>query len=219
MKVWQCSVCKYIHRGDTPPEKCPICGVDASKFVEIDEASIPEKKPGKKASTPAAEKPVSGAPEPRKGSAPPPPVEKGFKKIQSLLVRHHAHPVSVHTPNGLLPAVVILFLIAWIFSADLLAKAAFINLIFVIIALPFVVFTGILEWKKKYNSAMTLIFKFKILAAALTSGSCVISFLWYLINPEILSSSIAWVFILINVIMLIAAGIAGHIGGKLVFKD
>ncbi len=42
MKVWQCSVCKYIHKGDTPPEKCPICGVEAEKFIEIDEASILE---------------------------------------------------------------------------------------------------------------------------------------------------------------------------------
>jgi len=28
-----------------------------------------------------------------------------------------------------------------------------------------------------------------------------------------------WIFILVNVVMLASAGIAGHIGGKLVFKD
>ncbi len=34
MKKWVCTVCGYIHEGDTPPEKCPTCGVGADKFVE-----------------------------------------------------------------------------------------------------------------------------------------------------------------------------------------
>ena len=34
MKTWVCSVCGYVCEGDTPPEKCPTCGVPASKFVE-----------------------------------------------------------------------------------------------------------------------------------------------------------------------------------------
>lgn len=221
MKVWQCTVCKYIHRGETPPEKCPVCGVDASKFIEIDEASIPEKTPKRKPvekETTASKPEASKIPDPKKVQAPP-PVEKGFEKIKTLLIKHHAHPVSVHTPNGILPAAVVLWLLAWIFSSDLLSKVAFINLIFVITSLPFVIFTGFLEWKKKYNGAMTAIFKLKITAATLTTVSCAISILWYLRDPQILSSPKAWVFILINIVMVIAAGIAGFIGGKLVFKD
>ena len=31
---WVCSVCKYVHYGPNPPEKCPLCGVPASKFVK-----------------------------------------------------------------------------------------------------------------------------------------------------------------------------------------
>ena len=34
MKKWVCSVCGYVHEGDTPPEFCPICKVPGSKFVE-----------------------------------------------------------------------------------------------------------------------------------------------------------------------------------------
>ncbi len=34
MKKWVCTVCGYIHEGDTPPEKCPQCGVGADKFKE-----------------------------------------------------------------------------------------------------------------------------------------------------------------------------------------
>ena len=33
-KMWVCSVCGYIHEGDTPPEFCPQCKAPAAKFVE-----------------------------------------------------------------------------------------------------------------------------------------------------------------------------------------
>ena len=34
MKKWICSVCGYVYEGENPPEKCPQCGVPASKFTE-----------------------------------------------------------------------------------------------------------------------------------------------------------------------------------------
>ncbi len=37
MKQWKCTVCGYIHKGDTPPEKCPVCGADRSLFTLLDE--------------------------------------------------------------------------------------------------------------------------------------------------------------------------------------
>ena len=33
-KKFVCSVCGYVHEGDSAPEKCPVCKVPASKFVE-----------------------------------------------------------------------------------------------------------------------------------------------------------------------------------------
>lgn len=41
-KSWRCTVCGYIHTGDEPPEVCPVCGVDASKFelVGRDDARV-----------------------------------------------------------------------------------------------------------------------------------------------------------------------------------
>ena len=34
MKKFVCSVCGYTHEGDAPPDKCPVCKVSASKFIE-----------------------------------------------------------------------------------------------------------------------------------------------------------------------------------------
>lgn len=33
---WKCSVCGYIHEGSEPPESCPICLADRSKFILLD---------------------------------------------------------------------------------------------------------------------------------------------------------------------------------------
>ncbi len=41
MPKWRCTVCNYIHEGETPPDKCPVCGVGPEKFVRVsdDEAA------------------------------------------------------------------------------------------------------------------------------------------------------------------------------------
>lgn len=35
MKKFICTVCGYIHEGDTPPEICPLCKVGPDKFEEM----------------------------------------------------------------------------------------------------------------------------------------------------------------------------------------
>lgn len=39
MKKFVCPVCGYVHEGDTPPEKCPQCGVPGSKFTVVEESA------------------------------------------------------------------------------------------------------------------------------------------------------------------------------------
>lgn len=39
MAKFICSVCGYVHEGDSAPEKCPICGVGADKFKKVEESS------------------------------------------------------------------------------------------------------------------------------------------------------------------------------------
>ena len=36
-KKFRCTVCGYIHEGDSAPEQCPLCKVGKDKFVEIEE--------------------------------------------------------------------------------------------------------------------------------------------------------------------------------------
>jgi len=34
MTKWVCSVCGYVHEGETAPEQCPVCKVGADKFTK-----------------------------------------------------------------------------------------------------------------------------------------------------------------------------------------
>jgi len=42
VKRWRCTVCNYIHEGETPPDKCPVCGVGPEKFVLVTEEPVGE---------------------------------------------------------------------------------------------------------------------------------------------------------------------------------
>jgi nitrite reductase (NADH) large subunit len=43
-KTYRCSICGYIHYGDTPPETCPICDATAADFKEIEVVVRPERR-------------------------------------------------------------------------------------------------------------------------------------------------------------------------------
>jgi uncharacterized membrane protein/rubredoxin len=210
MRKWKCLICKYLHEGDAPPDQCPVCKAPASKFVEA-EPAFPE--------ADAAGKAAAGESRTHSSAAPPSRKSKILDGVADLLSRRHAHPISVHFPNGILPVALMMFLLAWLFDAATTATAGFYNIVFVTLALPLVIFTGFLDWERKYKKALTPMFQIKIVAAAVVFAACVISLFWYLIDPGVVGSPQGWLFILLNGVAVAAAGVAGHIGGKLVFKD
>ena len=40
MAKYVCPVCGYVHEGDEPPEKCPVCNVPGSKFNKMEEGVL-----------------------------------------------------------------------------------------------------------------------------------------------------------------------------------
>ena len=39
-KKWSCTVCGYVHEGETAPERCPLCKVPADKFKLVEEEAL-----------------------------------------------------------------------------------------------------------------------------------------------------------------------------------
>ncbi|ABW67333.1 rubredoxin-like domain-containing protein [Desulfosudis oleivorans] len=209
MRKWKCEVCGYIHTGDSPPDKCPVCGADKSQFTEITETDAA---PAAEAGQPKT--PATAAVEPEA-----PARQTAFDFLLGLVVKHHAHPIATHIPNGVIPVSVLFILISALLNVEVFARAAYLNMVVVVLSLPVVLFTGWVEWQKKYKGAITPLFITKIACAGLVSVLAFTSAAWLMIDPQVTASSGKWSFVLLNIVLLGAAGVAGHIGGKLVFKD
>jgi len=205
MKKWKCTVCGYIHIGDEPPAKCPVCGADRSKFVEL----IPE------IETPA--EPDHPAPAPDFNTA---KTSRFSGPLTDFLSKHHIHPISVHIPNGVAPVAVIMAALAVFFQIDRLGSAAFYNMTFVVLAMPLVLLSGYTDWQKRFQGNLTGLFIVKIICGLVVLSTSTILVFWRIIDPEVAAatSSGRWTFFLVHLILLGAAAIAGYCGGKLVFN-
>ena len=204
MKTWKCTVCGYIHTGEEPPEFCPVCKADKSKFVLISDSGSHQGgtqgsgNPGEQGKGPAAH---------------------DSKMLTNIVLKLHLHPISTHTPNGVLPMAVLFYALTIALQWSSFEIPAFYSLVFVLLVMPAVLFTGFVEWRKRYHGAWTSLFVMKIVCAAIVALSLLILVLWRVFNPgvAVAGSSAAWPFLLLQVLMLGAVGIAGHLGGKLIF--
>ena len=220
MKKWKCSVCGYIHKGNEPPEKCPVCGADKSKFslAESDTSAL------------AKDTNINGDTQ-TKNTSKEQTKETGkvlnrinvidkYPNFTKLLTKYHLHPITVHIPNGVLPLSVLFTIIAIIFNNNSFATASNVNMIFVFFSMPLVLFSGYIDWINRYGGKMTKIFRIKIWCGISVTVLTFILVVWRIIQPDILSKGFSsnTLFIFIHFMVLIIATVAGFYGGKLVFK-
>lgn len=208
MKKWQCTVCGYIHEGEEPPEKCPVCGADRDRFVEFkDSDEIGDKQLQQESID-------SLFP-----NDPPQRAATLFDKVSKLVVEKHLHPISVHSPNGIIPAAVVFVLLGILTQSASLADAAYFSMVFVLLAMPVVLFSGYITWQKKYSGAKTTLFKIKISCSCVATVILLGLVIWRTIEPTVLSTASLdrWLFLFWSLALLVLVGIAGHLGGQLVF--
>jgi len=205
---WQCVICGYIHTGPEPPEKCPVCGADRSKFVLLEEPET---------DSPAETDAASEAEALPDDTTIATSFLDPYRRWIDLAIALHAHPIAVHIPNGVLPVTVVMVLLAAIFDWPLIGQASVYNMGFVFLSMPVVLFTGYLHWQYKFGGNMTDLFKWKIICGGVVFGLSFILFMWGLFAPESARNP-GFLFLALHVILLTVAGIAGWLGGKLVFR-
>lgn len=206
MKKWKCLVCGYVHEGDEPPEKCPVCRADRSQFVEVSPEEAAAQAPDRPAPAQTA-KPASGT--------------NIYDFAAALISKHHIHPIAVHIPNGVAPAAVIFITLATFFQLEGFAQAAFYNMAFVLLAMPLVLFSGYVDWQKRFGGNLTSIFWIKIVCGFVVLLTSIILVVWRIMDPNVaaVASTSRWAFLGVHLVLLCAAGIAGFCGGKLVFNQ
>lgn len=217
MKRWECTVCGYIHEGDEPPEICPVCGADKSKFVQLpdEEEAGPEE-------TPQAAPTITQPPQSPPAAERNPEAEKGLYGFMiDMMLKHHIHPITVHVPNGVAPLAVAFLGLHAFFNLPVLATTAFFNVLAIFLSMPIALFTGYVEWKYHYGGRMTQWFRAKIIVAFIAAGLAGLLVLWRLMDPNVTewSTSSLWLYLLGHLVLLIPVAVAGFIGGKFVFKD
>ncbi len=203
MKKWRCSVCGYVHTGPEPPLKCPVCGADRSKFIEISSETATGDSQVYPKKTPA--------------DLPPASLARSFSQLNA---KFHFHPISVHIPNGVLPVSIIFLFLSIIFQLPQIEKAAYFNLIFVVLAMPAVLFSGYIDWRNRFRGQLTRVFKIKMICGAVVFVLSATLAVWRTTTPAVvaLNSPALWVYLFLHLLLLAAAITAGFFGGKLVFK-
>ena len=209
-KHWRCLVCGHVHEGEIPPVQCPICKAPASQFAELDAKGKPIKQNAKKDAAAAT------------------PVEKpGI--IARILMGMHIHPILAHFPNGILPMVV-LFMAGSVFLGHdfFVGASTLFSLVFVLVTMPLVLASGFLEWKKRYRGARTVLFATKIFCSVVAFICLIVLVAWPLvarylfkqdIAPDAPDSPYRLIYFIISGVLLLAVAMAGHLGGRLVFKN
>lgn len=208
MKRWECSVCGYIHEGEEPPAQCPICKADKDKFVELKPSEEigsppePDHDTGEEISESTSEEQMTI-----------------IDKVTDLILKNHLHPISVHSPNGIIPVAFVFLVLMVAFQFSGFENAVYYNMIAVLLSMPLVLLSGYVTWQKKYKGAKTSVFKIKIGASCAATVILFGLVVWKTMQPDILAtaSSGRWLFLVWSLLLLAAVGLTGHLGGQLVF--
>ncbi|MBT8359404.1 MAG: DUF2231 domain-containing protein, partial [Deltaproteobacteria bacterium] len=113
----------------------------------------------------------------------------------------------------------IFLFIAILFGIAGFEKAAFYNLVFVLLTMPVVLLTGYTEWQNRYKGLRSKIFITKIIASIVVTIILTIMVIWRFADPQIAESANRWVYLLLGIVMVGAVGLAGHLGGTLVHES
>lgn len=222
MKRWKCGVCGYIHTGEEPPEKCPVCGADRSKFVLIEDEPIETPKvDGVDTTAAVSEAKAIPSENPEILVEAKHAFEPYYKMLTELMVKYHAHPISVHIPNGVLPVSFLFLVLAMALNSPVLDRTAFYNLMVVVLAMPLVAFAGYVDWKNVYNGNLTHLFLGKMVCAGLVFLLSLVLCIWHALDAHVAlaGSPSRFIYLFIYVLNLVAAVVAGLLGGKLVFPN
>jgi len=159
--------------------------------------------------------------QPQFQSVPPPaPVAPSLSaRLTALLSRLHAHPIAVHTPNGVLPAATALMAAGAGFGHPGLMTAGWYNLIFVAAAMPVVLYTGYVDWQNRYRGAKTRVFRRKIISGIATAAIAGLIAPLPAVWPALLApgAPARFLYLLLMGVNLAPAVYAGYLGGRLVF--
>jgi len=182
-RQWRCTVCNYVHTGDSPPDTCPVCKQPWTKFVPHVEGED-EAPPKKKAAAKEEPKALTAKADRwrctvcnymHSGSEPPDvcptcgagrdafaPETKApdhhHEGIGGLIEKLHLHPVMAHFPNGSLPLALVAWVAYLVLGEPSLERTSFYLMMVSAAAAPFTFFTGWSDANHRFGTTTTGVF-------------------------------------------------------------
>lgn len=132
----------------------------------------------------------------------------------------YLHPIPVHFPLALFPAAFASLLLYLYSGLTRFEHAAYVMLLFALLATPLAIASGFADWKLRYRGQMTSLFRIKIIGAASLAVLALPAFLLRLQYPETTAlplSGTGWIYLGLLAACQVACMVVGHYGGKLVF--
>jgi uncharacterized membrane protein len=127
------------------------------------------------------------------------------------------HAVAAHFSNGLIPVAVLYLLLALPTGDAYFERTVIHLLVIVLMAIPFSFFSGIADWKKKYNGAKAPVFVKKIRLGIILGVLAAVTTAIRLLVPGVMAGDglLHWSYVLMLLAMLPVVVLLGHHGGKL----
>lgn len=132
----------------------------------------------------------------------------------------HYHSLLIHFTNGLYPVAIFFMLLALITGRESFRLTYFYIITLATISVPFSYATGILQWRKKFQSMMIEIFYTKLRYGVLMFILGATATVWNFFSPDILVKGglLTVVFVLLNLAILPPLVYLGHLGGIIVYE-
>jgi uncharacterized membrane protein len=132
----------------------------------------------------------------------------------------HLHPIPVHFPLALFPTAFASLLLYLVTGMNEFETGAHVMSIFGLLATPAAIVSGFADWKIRYRSQMTGIFRIKIIGALALLALALPAVLLRQLHPGInlmpLDGS-GWLYLLLLAACQLDCMLVGYYGGKLVF--
>ncbi len=152
--------------------------------------------------------------------AAPPPWTAGWKTFRKSLKERdiHIHSMLLHFTNGLFPIAVLFMILGLVFGKSSFDLTYFYLMIIATLSAPVSYASGVLEWRRRYQSANKEIFIKKIRYGVTVFIIGLLGTVWRALMPDIITepSLMTVPFVILNLSILVPIVYLGHLGSKII---
>ena len=148
-------------------------------------------------------------------------VEKRWLALQNRIAATdlHVHAICIHFTSALYPVSVLFMLLYLVFGKTSFDQTHFYLLILATLSAPASYFTGLFEWRQRYERMELPVFTAKIRFSIAVFAVGLVSTLWRAVSPGVLDGGgLRVLYVLLNIAQLPMLVYLGYLGGMVLYE-